>query len=142
MESIEYHKTIRDLKVYGTPLDIKMLIAVIEEQLDDDWFRAHEEEEKFRWRLGKIQYIFIRAHREYRQGVAIALRVTEYGLNLFNLVPERTPLSIDEYNAIVADFFLRFIDPAALELELLTEISPDEICAKQGRQHRTLIVSC
>ena len=141
MESIDhYHRAVRDLDIYGTPLEIATLITLIERSLDADWFRAHEAEERFRRLTGKIQYVFIRAHTDDRQGVAIELRATHYGLTVFNLVPERGPLSIDDYNAIVIDFFLRFIDPAALDLELFTEISPDEICAKRGRRHSATIV--
>lgn len=143
MESIDYyHRAVRDLDVYGTPLEIATLIALIEQQLDGDWFRAHEDEEKFQRRTGKVQYIFIRAHRDDRQGIAIELRPTHYGLTLFNIVSEQSSLSIDEFNVIMIDFFLRFIDPAALDLALPTEISPDEICAKRGRRHSALIVTC
>ena len=141
MESIDhYHEAVRDLEIYGTPLEIATLITLIERSLDGDWFRAHEDEERFRRRTGKVQYIFIRAHRDDRQGVAIELRATPSGLTVFNLVPERFPLSIDDYNATMLDFFLRFIDSAALDLELFTEISPDEICAKRGRPHSATIV--
>jgi hypothetical protein len=141
MESIDhYHRAVRDLDIYGTPLEIATLITLIERSLDSDWFRGHEYEERFRRLTGKEQFVFIRAHREDRPGVAIELRATHYGLAVFNLVPERGPLSIDDYNAIVIDFFLRFIDPAALDLELFTEISPDEICAKRGRAHSATIV--
>ncbi|MGC2306415.1 hypothetical protein [Candidatus Binatus sp.] len=141
MQSIDhYHKAVRDLDIYGTPLEIATLITLVERSLDGDWFRAYEAEERFRRLTGKVQYIFIRAHTDDRQGVAIELRATHYGLAVFNLVPERGPLSIDDYNAIVIDFFLRFIDPAALDLELFSEISPDEICAKRGRRHSATIV--
>lgn len=141
MESINYyHKAVRDLKVYGTPLEIATLIALIEQRLDGGWFRARYAEEEFRRRTAKVQYIFIRAHSNDRRGIAIELKATPYGLTVFNLVPERSCLSIDEFNATLVDFFLRFIDSAALDLELFTEISPDEICAKRGRRHSATIV--
>jgi hypothetical protein len=141
MELVEaYHKAVRDIDVYGTPLEIATLITLIEQRLDVDWFREHEAEKRFRRLTGKIQYVFVRAHNDEHQGIAIELRAMDYGLALFNLVPERSPLSIDEFNSIVVDFFLRFIDPAALDLELLTEISAAEICEKRGRQHSATIV--
>jgi hypothetical protein len=141
MESIDHHhKAVRNLDIYGTPLEIAALITLIEQRLDSDWFRAHEAEEEFQRRTGKVQYIFIRAHHDDRRGIAIELRSTPYGLMVFNLVPEHSALSIEEHNSILVDFFLRFVDPAALDLELLTEISPDEICAKRGRRHSATIV--
>jgi len=142
MEAIEYeHKAVRDLKVYGTPVEIETLIAHIERQLDADWFRAHEAEEEFRRRTGHVQWVFIRASSDDREGVAIELRATPFGLEVFSVVPERTTFSIDNYNAVVVEFYLRYLDPAALDLELMVEISPDEICAKRGHRHSAVIAS-
>jgi hypothetical protein len=143
MKSIEeFHRTVRDVRVFGTPSEIETLIAIVERMLDHDWFREHEAEERFRRRTGCAQYIFIRARKGERPGVAIELRATRFGLTVHKLVPERYQLSLEDHNEILVDFFLRYIDPVSLELELLTEISSDEICIKHGRRHTELIVPC
>ena len=143
MKSIEeFHRAVRSVRVYGTPPEIETLVVNIERMLDDEWFREHEAEERFRRRTGCLQYVFIRARKGERPGVAVELRATRFGLTVHNLVPERYQLSIEDHNEILVDFFLRYIDPVSLELELLTEISSDEICIKHGRRHTALIVPC
>jgi len=143
MESIEeFHRAVRDVRVYGTPLEIETLVVNIERMLDTDWFREHEAGERFRRRTGCLQYVFIRARKGERPGVAIELRATRFGLTVHNLAQGRYQLSIKDHNEILVDFFLRYIDPVSLELELLAEVSSDEICVKHGRRHTSLIVPC
>ena len=120
-----YTKVFRDLRIYGDQPAIAALIARIEMLLDGGWFRDRDRELMFPQMTG-VHYVFVRPSGEDRQGVAMLLDAKRYGVNVSNIAPERHRLCCEEYNAILVDFFLRFIDPAAVELELLWELTSDD----------------
>ncbi len=113
----------RNLKIYGNQRQVESLVARLEQLVDDGWSRAHSEEGYLRQLDREGYYIFSRQPTPTLQGVALFLEVTSYGMWVGNIVPEREQLCSDEYNAILVNFFWRFIDPAASELKLHTELS-------------------
>ena len=119
-------KVFRDLTVYGDPEVLHALIEGIEKRLADGWFRDREPEQRLTG--GGRSRFFLFARRASAEQPAIALAMCAEGrrLSVTNIVPDGDSLSRAQYNSILVEFYLKFLHPAAAEVGLPIELSPDE----------------
>ena len=117
-------KVFRDLVVYGDPPVLDSVGTRIEARLADGWYRDREREARL-WR-GQSQFCFVRRSSSEFPAVALLMCAAGRRLNVTNITADRRELSCDEYNAILAEFDLKFLHTAASEAGLAMELSSDE----------------
>ncbi len=124
--SLSPTKVFRDLTIYGDPEALESLLSRLETLLSDGWSRDREREATLWCRPGQSQFCFVR--RSSSEVPAIVLLMCPAGreLSVTNIVADRRELSVDDYNAILAEFYLRFLHPPASDAGLRVELSPDE----------------
>jgi hypothetical protein len=118
-------KTFRNLRVYGNDGEIAKLINSIEKLLVGGWYRDRVKE-RDQLKYGCVRFVFVGPSTEDRQAVAMVVDPKRYGVYVSNILPQSYELSCEVYNAILCDFFLRFIHPVATELELPWELTSDD----------------
>jgi hypothetical protein len=121
-------KVFRDLTVYGDPEVLDALIPGIENRLADGWYRHWESEQRLPGDGRQSRFfLFARRASAARPAVALAMCADGRRLSVTNIVPDDDDrLSCAEYNAILLEFYLKFLHPAAAEAGLPIELSPDE----------------
>ena len=119
-------KVFRELRVFGDRDDLESLVARLEAHLSDGWSRDREREATLWCRPGQSQFCFVR--RSSSEVPAIVLLMCPAGreLSVTNIVADRRELSVDDYNAILAEFYLKFLHSVAAEAGLPVELTPDE----------------
>ena len=117
-------KVFRDLVVYGDPPVLDSVVTRIEARLADGWYRDREREARL-WR-GQSEFCFVRPSSSEFPAVALLMCARGRRLSVTNIVADRRELSCDEYNAILAEFYLNFFHAAASEVGSAIELSPDE----------------
>jgi hypothetical protein len=120
-------KAFREATVYGDPEALDALIAEIERRLADGWSLDKESEQRLPSCGGQRFFLFpCRASAE-RQAVTLAMCADGRRLSVTNiLLKEDRRLSCAEYNSILVEFYLKFLQPAAEAAGLPIELSPDE----------------
>jgi len=118
-------KTFRDLRIYGNDEEIAELINGVEKLLVGGWCRDRPKE-RDQLKHGYVRFVFVGPSTEDRQRVAMVVDPKQYGVTFSNIVPEDHEISCEVYNEILCDFFLRFVDPAAMELEMVCELTSDD----------------
>jgi hypothetical protein len=120
-------KVFREVTVYGDPEDLDALIPEIEGRLADGWSFDKESEQRLPSCGGQRFFLFPCRARAERPAVTLAMCADGRRLSVTNiLLKEDRSLSCAEYNSILVEFYLRFLQPAAAELGLPIELSPDE----------------
>jgi len=121
-------KVFRDLTVYGDPEVLDALIPGIESRLADGWYRDRESEQGLPSDGGQSQFfLFARRASDARPAVALAMCAEGRRLSVTNVMPDDDDrLSCAQYNAILLEFYLKFLHPAASEAGLTVELSSDE----------------
>ena len=117
-------KVFRELVAYGGPPVLDSVVARIEARLADGWYRDREREARL-WR-GQSQFCFVRRSSSEFPAVALLMCAEGRSLSVTNIVADGRELSCDECNAILAEFYLKFLNPVASEAGLAMELSPDE----------------
>ncbi len=119
-------KVFRDLTVYGDPEVLDALIPGIESRLADGWSRDHECEQRLRGDRSQRFFFFACCASAARPAVKLAMCADGRRLSVTNIVPDDGELFCAEYNSILIEFYLKFLQPAASEAGLPIELSPDE----------------
>jgi hypothetical protein len=119
-------KRFRDLTVFVEPEALDPLISAIESRLADGWSRNAEHDEEMRGLSGGPAFCFVRNATADLPAVALVMGLDGNRLEANNIVPHGERLSIDEYNSILIEFFLKFLHEPASEAGLFVELSPDE----------------
>ncbi len=121
-------KVFRDLTVYGDPEVLDPLIPAIESRLADGWSRDRESEQRLGGGGGQSRFfLFARSASAERPAVALAMCAEGRRLSVTNVMPgDPGRLSCAQYNSVLVEFYLKFLQPAAAEAGLPIELSPDE----------------
>lgn len=108
----------RDLTIVGEPEQLKAVGEDIRRSLAEGWTRDADAEDHmtmFPSGTKRLVYCFAAPKRPRRPAATVFLLNRDDGtLQVANVVPsEQHELSRDEYNAIIEDFYKRFVRPAA-----------------------------
>lgn len=117
----------RELKVFGEPRILELLISRIESRLSDGWTRGREREQELP-RLGQEQYfLFLCCSNLEHPAVVLALLLESRCLRVANIFPQDPgQITVRQYNSVLVDFHLRILHQAALEAGTPVELSSDE----------------
>jgi hypothetical protein len=122
-------KVFRELEIFCSDDVIVPLVDKIENRLDRGWVRDRKEEERLKKVLSST-FIFSFRCDEQANRPAAHLGLMRRAINHFyvpNVVPvEMGRLDYDQYNFIVAEFYLNFVKPVATELAVETKMTSDE----------------
>lgn len=119
-------KIFRELTVFGEPDALESVISKTESGLTDGWFRDRESETKFQLLCRERAFCFLCRAKAERPEVALVMSLGGRRLTVTNIVPNGQKLSVGQYNSILAEFYLKFLHPEALEAGLAIELSSDE----------------
>ncbi len=134
-------KRFRDLAVFGEREDLEALISSIEGRLADEWSRDRSSEKRIYGVgdvLGGKGFIFVRSANTELPAVALFLVLRDRRLTVPNIVPDGVELSIERYNGILTEFYLKFVHPAAQEAGLTVELSSDELTIEEAFRPRAM----
>jgi hypothetical protein len=102
------------------------VVPRIEAELADGWYRDREREARQWCPRGQSVFCFVRGSRSDFPAIALLMHAKARSLSVTNIVADGRELSCYEYNAILAEFYLELLHPAASEAGLAMELSPDE----------------
>ncbi len=125
-------KMFRDLSVFCGRDSLDPLISQIETLLTHGWSRDRMRESKFSPLFRKPIFCFLRSSNGECPAVVLLMTAESYGVSVSNIVPNGRELSCDQYNSILTEFYLRFLQPAASQNSLAVELSSDELGIKEG----------
>lgn len=121
----------RELSLHGEPEQLTAVVDAITRSLTDGWSRDVEAEEHLRavsFGARRARYAFACAARGPRRAATVFLiDGTDRTWRVTNIVPERQhELSHAEYNAILTEFYTRFVAAAAAAAAVRAELTePD-----------------
>lgn len=121
---------LRELNVIGPEDRLLSVINDITDAANDGWRRDVEREEDLSRRIGQNRFFcFTCAGPPAPKPSALWLAIKKRDhLYVSNIVPDEVgSLSRKEYNAILMDFYERFVRTAAANRELTIEIGPGEV---------------
>lgn len=120
-------KRFRELTVIGPPEALESLVETIEAQLRDGWHRNREREDQIqRLFVSWVFWFECRSNAE-RPAVALMMSLDGRRLSVADIFPRDIgELTVRQYNSILVEFYLRFLQEAAFERNLLVELSSDE----------------
>ena len=128
-------KRFRELEFYGNHNLFIRLIERIEEKLSDEWSRSREDENHIVNNLSSVPYCFRCIKSSERESALLWMMEKYYEtpskdyqtLYVANIVPiEQQQLDYDQYNYILNEFYERFAQSAANELQIESKLTPDE----------------
>lgn len=122
-------KVFRELNAYGEPSGLQSMIVKIESALCDGWHRDCKAEARSRRFCSEAEVWFFFLRRAAAESPEIALAMTQEGcrLTIANIFPTETgEISLDQYNSILTEFYLKFLHPASSETGVTIEVSSDE----------------
>lgn len=125
-------KRFRDLTVLVDPETVGSLISRIEGRLTDGWLRCRKWERKCQASFVERAFCFVRSSTAEHPDVGLVMSIEDRRLTVDNIVPKDAELSVAQYNAILVEFFLKFLHPAALECGLTVELSSDELTVEEA----------
>ncbi len=114
----------RKLAIYGDRQTLNSLVSRLEKILCDGWSR-----DRARERLPIYpypQYCFLCGSNSECSPFVLLLGDEGHRLTVSDIAPKNTCLSLDQYNRILVEFFLKFLHPAASDLPLTFDLSSDE----------------
>jgi hypothetical protein len=111
-------RAFRGLTVTGSPVQIDRFISKLLEDVGQDWKHDPASEARLALPVSGKMYCFVCSEREDRPRAALWLhRDSPTNLTVTNIIPiPKGSLSRAEYNAIVAEFYRRFVTPATQEI--------------------------
>ena len=104
----------RELILSGSSDNLSDLISSIDHALRDGWKRNHEPEQPVSEGGGLSRFCFESPAMNNRSGswLFLAFNGSHNELRISNVIPgEMGKLEMSEYNAIVVEFFTRFVEP-------------------------------
>lgn len=119
-------KVLRELMVYGDPAALESLITYIEAHPADGWSRDQGRETELGHPFGETYFCFLRRAASACPAVVLVMSAKACRMRVGNIVPETGQFSRDEYNSILAEFYLRVLHPAAAQSGVAVELSSDE----------------
>jgi hypothetical protein len=114
----------RTLAIYGDRQTLDLLIFRLEANLTFGWTRDRDRE-----RLNMLPqpvYCFSCESETECSPFLLLLGDEGHRLIVIDIAPADTALSTDQFNNILADFFLQFLHPAASDLPVTFDLSSDE----------------
>jgi hypothetical protein len=121
-------KVFQELVARGPSWQIAATVEAVCSRVSGDWSRDVEAEAELdKWNAGGKTFCFDRASGEGLPGATLFLAQKDDALAVTNIVPAVSgQLNHDEYNAILQEFFGRFVAPAAAQTGLRAELTkPD-----------------
>lgn len=127
-------KIARNLCVFCSPDLVEPLMAQIENSLSDGWTRDRALESEMLRVCKDTYFYFVRPSIAEEPAVRLEMIPQPFGATLSYIASEDKEelLSLDQYNSIRVEFYLRFVHPAATEKGLVASISSDEITIEEG----------
>jgi len=118
----------RDLEITVPQSEINELLSGIESRLENGWKRDKEAEEGSPMPSGSRFFYFACDETDLRESALLALvQRDENTLYVANIIPEKIgKLTRDQYNAILAEFYEKFVAPTVKELGLAVKITDDQ----------------
>ncbi len=119
----------RELFIRGDAAALEAVAEDIRRSLTDKWGRDEEAEERMREGAARKVYCFV-SPKWPRQPKATVFLIEKDQSTLYvaNIVPADVhELSRDEYNAILADFYSRYAQPAALRQGATAELTEADV---------------
>jgi len=125
----------RDLVVFGEPEALESLIGRIESQLSDGWSRDPVRAAQLQRVSGNRERLFwfvCPASAEHAEA-ALVMALEDRRLSIANIFTcEEEQLTLEQYNAILAEFDLKFLAQEAAEADLTVELTADERTIEQA----------
>jgi len=120
-------KSFQDLKLIGSNDEQKKLISLIEQKLKNGWSRNRDRELELK--VFDEYIVFTYFNRKSRSAADLSLIHDENGvLYVANITPhEQGGLGEDAYNLILNEFRTKFVEPAAIGLNIRILTTPTEI---------------
>jgi hypothetical protein len=121
-------RVFRELSIEGKPEALQQILDKIRGSLTDGWTRVTLDEKQRKF-LGPDLYGFHCARKEDRPEAS--LWICQSGperLHVSNIVPaHQAKLDYDEYNAILQEFYQRFVKPAVAHTGAKATLTEDEV---------------
>jgi hypothetical protein len=117
-----------DIEVHGAYDKLRQLPTKIENDLDSGWSRDHKAEERGKsWFNDYPVFAFSCRQTKDHPGATLILAFSdETKVYVPNIIPkEERSLSYKEYNSIAKNFYKRFVQPVAGDLDLDSNVSEE-----------------
>ncbi len=125
----------RELVVYGEPGALESLIDRIESRLSDGWSRDRERAAQLQRGWGDRERLFCfvcPASAEHAEA-ALVMALEDRRLSIGDAFTcKEVQLTLEQYNAILAEFYLKFLTQEASEANLTAELTSDERTIEQA----------
>lgn len=120
-------KEFQELKIQGHETQLKTALTKIECQLRDGWSRDKKQESKIASAIPGEMYCFVCTDTQSREAANLWLaHLDSDSLYVSNIVPENVQdLNFDQYNEIIQEFYEKFVEPVANELNLQHMLTSD-----------------
>jgi hypothetical protein len=120
-------KSFQDLKLIGSNDEQKKLISLIEQKLKNGWSRNRDRELELK--VFDQYIVFTYSNKKLKSAADLSLVHDENGiLYVANITPhEQGGLGEDTYNLILNEFLTKFVEPAAIGLNIRIVVSSTEI---------------
>jgi hypothetical protein len=120
-------KTYRELTVFGEPETLESLISRLESHLKGDWSRDRQREKELRCISADQAFFFLCCSNAERPAAVLGMLLYGRRLWVTNIASqEQGTITLSQYNAVLVEFYLRFLHPAAVEAGLTVQLSFDD----------------
>ena len=125
-------KKFRTLSVFGPGAALASLVDTIEARLTDGWSRNLEREIRLqRIYVVEVYWFECRSNAEHPE-VALMMSLEGRCLSVADIFPRHDgQLTVGQYNAILVEFYFKFVERAAAECGLMVTLSSDESDPRQ-----------
>jgi hypothetical protein len=122
-------KVFRELKIRGQQSQLDQLIRDISASAGSGWSRdTKQEQDVQRHTSTQDMYCFTCSASPQRKAGSLWLSAGPGELHVSNIVPRAvSSLSRDEYNAILLEFWRRFVEPMATSSDLVVELGEADV---------------
>ena len=105
----------RDLVVYGDPPVLGAVVPKIEALLADGWYRDREIEASQWCPRGQSEFCFVRSANSEFPAIVLVMHAEGRSFSVTAIVAKGRAITCAESNAILVEFYLRFLHSAAPE---------------------------
>jgi len=119
-------KELRELTVFGQPDVLERVIRETEGRLSDGWSRDRKSESNLQVSTRDRAFCFRCPANSRHPEAALVMNLDGRCLTVVNIVTTAQALTRERYNAILVEFYLRFLQPVAAEANVSAELSSDE----------------
>jgi len=120
-------KVFQNLEIHGDPATVNDWLDRVTRLAVSDWLRDERREREL-----PDYYCFGRAASGNIPETKLYLTRERYGLNVSNVVPVGRNLNIEQYNAVIRDFYDTLAKPAADEVGVSLHMSRDSYHLEQA----------